>query len=167
MSTKSVWFNALHEKATSVTTQAEKMFGLAYHYYLNNGRGAVLMNFLNLEQLNSVDDATVLQYLPFEIAAEFEKGEILHLIQAYNPQHQFVVLLCVASPTHSQNDDIVDSNETPYTTLHIHATIIDKDVDVTSGTRMLAPVFLTRSNSRVRFNNPADVTQLPVIAGHL
>lgn len=160
MSTKSVLFSALREKATSVTTQAETMFGLAYHYYLNNGRGAVLMNFLNLQQLNSVDDATVLQYLPFEIAAEFEKGETLDLIQSYDPKHQFVVFLCVASP--SENDSGLE--QTPYTTLHIHAAIIDKDVDITSGTRMLAPVFLTRQNSRVRFNNPVNVT--PVLSGH-
>jgi hypothetical protein len=149
MPSETTFFDALNDKANLVAMQAEKMFALAYHYYLNNGRGAVLMNFADMKQLVSVADTTAVQYIPYECAAEFDKEETLHLIRDYNPHSQFVLLLCVAST--GQNQTLAPVGPPCDTTVHIHVTMIDQRPDTPSGPER-TPIFIKRSNSRIRFN---------------
>ena len=86
---------ALEEKSHALQRQSIKMFELAHHYYVQNGRGAIVVNYRNVDELFLSNLQMIMKYMPLEIAAEIDEVETVKLIVTYDPRCEFVLFLCV------------------------------------------------------------------------
>lgn len=83
----------LRLKSNVIFSQYEQLLELAMSYYIQNGRGAVVMNYENIKQLMSKNARILLVYMPLEIAAETKRKEDIALLLQYNPGEEFVIFI--------------------------------------------------------------------------
>ena len=85
----------IEKKVNIITRQFDDVFELAFSYYVQNGRGAMVMNFINVEQLFCKETKLPLMYMPLEIAANVDENETIKLILSYDPLHEFIMFISV------------------------------------------------------------------------
>jgi hypothetical protein len=85
----------LRVKSNVISSQYEQLMELAMSYYIQNGRGAVVMAYENIEQLMSKSTRILLAYMPLEIAAETKRKEDIDLLLKYNPGEEFVIFIAL------------------------------------------------------------------------
>ena len=98
--TKEQILATLDDKARAIQKHTTKIFELAHHYYVQNGRGAIVINYKNVEELFLLDVKMLMKYMPLETAVEMGEMETVTLILAYDPRCEFVLFLCVEGYNH-------------------------------------------------------------------
>jgi hypothetical protein len=83
----------LRIKSNVIFSQYEQLLELAMSYYIQNGRGAVVMTYENIGQLMSKNARILLVYMPLEIAAETKRKEDIALLLEYDPGEEFVIFM--------------------------------------------------------------------------
>lgn len=90
---------AMHHKAAELLGQrTNMMLKAAIEYYKLQGRGALLFKFMNEEELLHKSKRVVVLYVPLEMSDMLEYDELPRHIRAYDPQAEYVLLLCVSTP---------------------------------------------------------------------
>lgn len=85
----------IEKKVNILTRQFDDVFELAFSYYVQNGRGAVVMNFINVKQLFCTQTKLPLMYMPLETAANVDENETIDLILSYDPLNEFIMFISV------------------------------------------------------------------------
>jgi hypothetical protein len=91
---------ALDDKSYRIQKHTTKIFELAHHYYVQNGRGAIVINYKDVDELFVSDVKKVMKYMPLETAVEMDEMETVKLIVTYDPRCEFVLFLSVENSEH-------------------------------------------------------------------
>lgn len=92
-------FDILDQKVAALLVRCEKVAVVAHKYYIQQGRGAVVLAFRNLKELRQSEGTMNLMFMSLEVSAEMKEEAASQLIVTYNPISQFVLLLYVETNT--------------------------------------------------------------------
>jgi hypothetical protein len=88
-------FDILDKKVAALLMRCEKVAVVAHKYYIDQGRGAVVLAFRNLKELKQSEATMNLMFMSLEVSAEMKEEAASQFIVTYNPISQFVLLLYV------------------------------------------------------------------------
>lgn len=91
-------FDVLDRKVASLLARSEKVAMVAHNFYIQMGRGAVVLAFRNMKELNQSEKTMSLLFMPLEVSAEMKEEQASQFVVTYNPIHQFVLLVYVETP---------------------------------------------------------------------
>jgi hypothetical protein len=90
--------SAMHVKTAELLGHGKvTMHSRAADYYKVQGRGAMLIKFMDTEELLTKSKRLVLLYVPLELSLRLEYAELSRQIQVYTPPQEYVMVLCVST----------------------------------------------------------------------
>ena len=98
----------LLQKQAAIKNHTEVVFDLARHYYVKNGRGAVVINYKNVHELAASNLRQLMTYMPLESATLRREHEAAELMLSYDPLTDFVLFLSVGANGATPRDAYVN-----------------------------------------------------------